>query len=168
LEFEVKPAEIEETSHSEEDPRRLVVRLGIAKAEAVASRLPDALVIAADTVVVLDGEVLGKPRHSRENQDFLARLSGRSHLVYTGHALIYAGRKEVAVVRTVLTFRRLSGAEIDRYVATGEGADKAGGYAIQGVGAVLVAGIDGCYSNVIGLSVPTLIAAAERLGVFLV
>ncbi len=168
LRFEVEAADIDESAAFDESPETLVGRLGRAKAEAVAARHPEALVVAADTVVVLDGEVLGKPRDREENRSFLERLAGRTHRVVTGHALMLDGRSAVQVERTEVRFRPLEADEIERYLATGEGLDKAGGYAIQGFGAALVPQVNGCYFNVVGLSLATVVACARRLGVALV
>lgn len=161
-------ADIDETVGDGEEPEDLVSRLAATKAAIVAARNPSELVIAADTVVVIDGQITNKPADGAENRSFLGRLSGRTHEVYTGHALRLGGRSDDAVVRTLVTFRQLDAEEIDNYVITGEGLDKAGGYAIQGRGAAMVSGIDGCYSNVVGLSLPTVVEAARRLGVRLV
>lgn len=168
LEFDVRPADIDETPLAGEAPEQLVSRLGAAKAEAVAAASEAALVIAADTVVVLDHEILGKPSGEAENREYLARLSGRVHEVLTGHALRFRGSRAERVVSTRVRFRRLSDAEMDRYAATGEGLDKAGGYAIQGRGSALVPHIDGCYFNVVGMSVATVVELASQLGVELV
>ena len=168
LSFAVEAADVDESVHPDEEPSELVARLSAAKAAVVAARHPDSLVIAADTTVVVDGEIINKPRDENDNRAFIARLAGREHHVYTGHALRLGTSSETHVVRTSVHFRSLTPAEIARYAATGEGADKAGGYAIQGRGAALVARIDGCYSNVVGLSLPTVVAAAARLGVELV
>ncbi|HLU83769.1 MAG TPA: Maf family protein [Trueperaceae bacterium] len=168
LEFTVVPADVDETVQPGETAQQLVARLSASKAAVVASAHPRALVIAADTTVVVDGMVINKPADEEENRAFIARLAGREHEVYTGHALRLGDRSESSVVRTVVSFRQLAPDEIARYAATGEGADKAGGYAIQGRGAALVAGIDGCYSNVVGLSLPTVVTAAARMGVTLV
>ena len=145
-----------------------MARLSAAKAEAVANEGLEALVIAADTVVVRDGEILGKPVDDAENREFLDRLEGKTHEVYTGHALRLAGRAADEVVSTRVTFRSLPPGQIERYVASGEGLDKAGGYAIQGRGAMLVPHIDGCYFNVVGLSLATVVTLAGELGVELV
>lgn len=166
--FEVSAADIDETPHVAETPKALVTRLSASKARAVAISYPAALVIAADTVVVLDDEILGKPVDQAQNRDYIARLAGRSHTVYTGHALLYGGVADVTVKTSSVTFRTLSEAELDWYAATGEGLDKAGGYAIQGKGAALIPHIDGCYFNVMGLSVAATVEAATRLGVRLV
>ena len=161
--FEVRPADVDETPLPGEEPRVLAARLAEAKARAVA--VPDeALIIAADTVVTLDGEALGKPRDAEENRSFLRRLAGRPHQVHTAHHLIRGGRSLAPIVTTEVVLRTLSDGEIERWVARGEGSDKAGGYAIQDHGAVLVGEIRGCYSNVIGLSLPALVAAAAELG----
>jgi septum formation protein len=168
LRFKVVPADIDEAPELKEAPEALVERLSLLKAEAVKVNHSQALVVAADTVVVLEGEILNKPRDERENHDFLARLSGRVHLVHTGHASLFRGRVKVSVVTTAVRFRRLSARELDWYVATGEGFDKAGGYGIQGRGAALVSRVEGCYFNVVGLSVAQVIEDARALGAELV
>jgi septum formation protein len=164
----VIPADIDETAIAGEVAEAMVARLAAAKAAAVVARLAAAdgpLVIAADTVVVVDGEMLGKPADAAEAGAFLERLGGRSHTVLTGHCLRLGAAAASRVRRTDVTFRTLDDADVRRYVASGEGRDKAGGYAIQGRGAGLVEAIDGCYSNVVGLSLPTVIALARSLGV---
>ncbi len=166
--FEVVPADIDETFTGEENPFDLVRRLSIGKAEAVAAHHPDALVLAADTVVVFRDEVLGKPKTPEENLDFITRLSGHTHEVFTGHALVLGDRRADRVVQTAVRFRKLSDGEIERYVATGEGMDKAGGYAVQGYGSALVREVRGCYFNVVGLSVPNVAELAQTFGFQLV
>ena len=168
LEFSIQAADIDESALPGESPEVLVERLSAAKAGVVADAHPDALVIAADTVVVLDGDILGKPRDRTENEVFIRRLSDRTHEVYTGHALAYRGRLNVTVKCTRVRLRALSDEDIRAYVATGEGLDKAGGYAIQGYGAALIPHIEGCYFNVVGLSVATVVEQVGRLGVRLV
>jgi septum formation protein len=168
LDFEVRPAEVDESPLPGESSAELVARLSWIKASTVASVRPGALVIAADTVVVLDGEVLSKPVDAAENRTFIARLAGRRHRVLTGHTLMLGGRCAGEVCRTEVEFRPLDAAEIERYIASGEGLDKAGGYGIQGLGASLVPRIEGCYFNVVGLSLATVVACASRLGVALV
>ncbi len=164
--FVIDVPDVDEAMHPGEDAAAMVLRLARAKAAAVAGRCPaDALVVAADTTVVVDGEVLGKPRDVAEAAAFVARLAGRVHEVHTGHALRH-GDREVAEVRTTrVRFRPLDADEVAAYAATGEGLDKAGGYASQGRGAALVDAIDGCYGTVVGLSLPWLVVAARRLGV---
>ena len=165
LAFEVIPADVDETRLNDELPEALVKRLSVLKAKAVALKFPEALIIAADTTVALQDKILEKPKDLVENKQFIGLLSGNTHQVYTGHALMYRGRIESVVKRSEVTFRKLSEAEIDRYVATGEGLDKAGGYAIQGYGAALIPHIEGCYFNVVGLSVATVVEMAKALGV---
>ncbi len=167
--FEVDVPDVDEVRTPGEDAAAMVLRLARAKAAAVVDRHRDAprapLVIAADTTVVVDGAVLEKPRDVAEAGAFVARLGGRVHEVHTGHAL-RLGDREVAEVRTTrVRFRPLDPDEVQAYAATGEGLDKAGGYAIQGRGAALVEGIEGCYGTVVGLSLPWLVVAARRLGV---
>lgn len=166
--FETLAADVDETPLPGEDPAAMVARLSLDKAAKVARVRPQALVIAADTTVVDREENLGKPQDADENRAFLRRLSGRTHVVFTGHALALAGRTHGVTVRTEVTFRELDEGEIARYVATGEGFDKAGGYAIQGRGAGLVARVCGCYANVVGMSVAAVIEAARGMGVELV
>lgn len=168
LSFEVAPANIDETPLAGEAPDALAGRLALGKAELVARHYPHALVVAADTVVALDGRLLEKPASEEENREFARLLSGREHDVFTGHALMFDGRRQLAVVRSGVRFRPLAEGEISWYAATGEGRDKAGGYALQGQGAVLVESLNGCWSNVVGLSLPTLVQAARKLGVQLV
>lgn len=166
--FEVVPADLDESFTSEDNPFDLVRRLSIGKAEAVAAQHPDALVLAADTVVVFRDEVLGKPKTPEENLEFVTRLSGHTHEVFTGHALVQGTKRADRVVQTAVRFRKLSDGEIERYVATGEGMDKAGGYAIQGYGSALVREVRGCYFNVVGLSVPNVAELAQTFGFQLV
>jgi septum formation protein len=168
LHFDTVPADVDETHNPDEVPFDLVRRLSVAKAEAVARHYPEALVIAADTLVVLRGEILGKPKDREQNRDFIARLSGRTHEVFTGHALQLGEKRAERVVKTAVRFRKLTEDEIDRYVATGEGRDKAGGYAVQGYGSALVREVRGCYFSVVGLSVSTVVALGHEFGVMLV
>ena len=170
LSFEVEVPDVDESQRPGEPPDVMVLRLSSLKARAVAARrapeLP--LVIAADTTVVLDGEAIAKPRDLAEAAAFVARLAGRAHVVHTGHAVRLGGREVKALRSTVVRFRALEPQEIEAYAATGEGLDKAGGYAIQGLGATLIDGIDGCYGAVVGLSLPAVVLAARELGVRLV
>jgi len=131
----------------------MVLRLALAKARAVAADHPGATVVGADTVVVLDGEILGKPTDAADAADMLTRLSGRTHEVLTGVAVVPG---ECFATTTSVTFRTLTPAEVDGYVATGEPLDKAGAYGIQGLGGALVASISGSFDNVVGLPVEQL------------
>jgi septum formation protein len=153
--FDVDAAHVDEG----DDPRVNAVE----KARAVAARHrgEDAVVLGADTEVVLDGSVLGKPGGEAHAREMLRRLSGRSHAVVTAYALVdcTTGRELVRSVETEVTFRHLTDDDIDAYVATGEPLDKAGAYGIQGRGAVLVDRIDGDYFTVVGLPLADLAAA---------
>lgn len=166
--FEVVAADVDETPQAGEAPAQLAQRLARSKAATVAKLRPEALVIAADTVVALDDEILDKPIDEAENGRFIARLAGRRHQVHTGHAVLLRGAESTWLVRSDVTFRALDDLEVARYAASGEGLDKAGGYALQGRGGSLVERIEGCYSSVVGLSLPTLVVAARGLGVTLV
>jgi len=148
----VAPAHVEELAQG--DPRELALENARRKALAV----PGALVLGADTDVGLDGDVLGKPRDAAHARELLARLSGRRHEVVGGIAIAEQGEITAQdVVVTVVGFRALDAATIDWYVATGEWEGRAGGYAIQGRGAALVAGIEGDYLNVVGLPLARLL-----------
>lgn len=149
----------------EADPARLAGDLAALKARAVARTHPEAVVVAADTVVAAGDELLGKPGNEAENRAFLRRLSGQTHQVYTGVCVIAGGREVGGVERTDVTFRALTEAEVAHYAATGEGLDKAGGYGIQGVGMALVARIDGDYSNVVGFPLAWVIRLLRGAGV---
>ncbi len=166
--FTVTPSTIDERVPSMPPPEA-AVHLAQAKAWAVAVSVPDALVLGADTIVVIDGEILGKPASPAHAATMLRRLRGRSHEVITGVAVVRArDRREVtAAVVTRVTMGEYSDLDIDRYVATGEPLDKAGAYAVQERGAALVARVDGCYTNVVGLPVSTtrgLLAALHSTG----
>ncbi len=152
--FTVRPAVIDESPQDGELPSEYVLRLAGAKAQAIAE--PGELVLAADTVVVVDEELLGKPRDAADAHRMLRRLSGREHAVVTGVAICDRQRAlQVAVVEsTVVCFAELAEEEIAWYVETGEPLDKAGAYAVQGLGALFVEAIDGNYSNVVGLPLP--------------
>lgn len=146
---------------------RFVAWAAAAKAESVAARMPGAIVIGADTEVVLKGRIFGKPRDREEAGEFLGALSGRTHQVYTAIQVIDggSGRRAQGTSRTDVTMRELGLAEIAAYVATGEAQDKAGAYAIQGEGRRLVASIRGPYDNVVGMPMHLLRRLLGELGV---
>ena len=159
FDFEVLPAsENVEAEASTSDPLERPVECARLKADDAAARRPEALCIGADTVVILDGASLEKPTSDEEARRFLRALSGRTHTVVTGLALIRrADSFEITgSERTEVRFRSLSDDEIARYVESGEGRDKAGSYAVQGLGAALVQSIDGCFYNVVGLPISLL------------
>ena len=157
IEFDVVPADVDETLDVEESPDGYVRRIAQTKAEVVATRMTGRPVLAADTVVLADNTVLGKPADPTDARRMLRLLSGRNHVVLTGVCLInphaQSGRVQTSTARTTVEFARLTDAEIDWYVASGEPADKAGAYAIQGLASRFVTAIEGSYSNVVGLPV---------------
>ncbi|MGE0041885.1 MAG: nucleoside triphosphate pyrophosphatase [Vicinamibacterales bacterium] len=151
--FEMLPSDVDETVLPGETPEAHVARLAETKARAGLARRPDAVVLGADTVVVLDGRILGKPADDDEARGVLAALSGRAHEVLTGVAVADGAGVRGAVARTQVWFATLSPAEVAAYVASGEHRDKAGAYGIQGRASCFVERIDGSYSNVVGLPV---------------
>jgi septum formation protein len=165
----VRPADVAEDREPGEPALEYVQRIVSAKfaAVAAAAHVPAAGVLVADTIVVLDGDVLGKPRDVADAELLLTRLSGRTHTVYTRYALAGAGERAPACERTVasqVTLRAAERTEIARYAATCEGLDKAGAYAVQGIGAFLVEAISGSYTNVVGLPVCEVVLDLKRLG----
>ena len=167
VEFTVHPADIDESVRDGEDPVAYVRRLSAEKAGAVLDRLHDelAVVIAADTTVDVDGTILGKPADPAEARSMLAAMSGRRHHVHTGVTLRLDERSVTEVTTTAVDVVAIDEATAAWYVATGEPFDKAGGYAIQGAGGVLVAAVTGSVSNVVGLPLATVRSLATRLGV---
>ncbi len=165
LPHEVQPAHLDESVLPGEDPVVYAERLARAKASAVAARAPDAVVIGADTIVVLDGEILGKPATTAEAEATLHRLSGRTHAVHTAVAVARDGRVVSGVESVRVTFRALTGAQVAAYVATGEPMDKAGAYGIQGYGAVIVARVEGDYFAVMGLALGRLVGLLDDVGI---
>lgn len=165
--FRIVDPEIREKNGIEETPRDTCMRLAIEKAGAVSRRFPKDIVIGADTMVVLEGKALGKPRDDGESLEMIRCLSGRCHEVMTGIAVFKGDCCLVDVETTKVSFRPLSSREIEAYVATGEGKDKAGAYAIQGKGSLLVSKIDGCYFNVVGLPLYRLSLLLGRLEISL-
>jgi septum formation protein len=167
--FEVRPAHIPEDPRPGEDPAAYVMRLAREKAEAAYRELADAsaTVLGADTTVTLDGLILGKPSDAADAARMLRLLSGRTHRVITGVALVTAERTEVAAEVTAVRFLALSDEEIAEYVATGEPMDKAGAYGIQGQAARWIPRVEGCYFNVVGLPialVATMLESVRRVG----
>jgi septum formation protein len=162
----VDPAEIDESRRSAETPRRMAERLACEKAGAVASRHPGAVVLAADTVVACGRRVLPKPADADKARRCLDLLSGRRHLVLTGLAVADAGGAvRSRVVATAVTFKRLSADELTWYLASNEWQGKAGGYAIQGRAEALIRGINGSWSNVVGLPLRETAAMLQTAGI---
>lgn len=168
LTFEVLPSSAPEEEVTPSDPVRGAVRAAEAKARDVAARLSgEALIIAADTVVVIDGMVLGKPVDEEDAKAMLRHLSGRVHEVITGFVVMDSAtrRSRSGYERTRVHFRRLDEEEIAAYVASGEPRDKAGAYGIQKLGSLLVERIEGCYFNVVGLPLGSLFEVLKDFGV---
>jgi len=166
VEYELAPSHVQERSHAGEAPPDYITRLARAKVIAVARKRESGLVIGADTIVVLDGRVLGKPEDAQDAERMLRQLSGRWHAVMTGVALYdIASRREVADYdKTLVRFAQLTDKEIEWYIKTGEPLDKAGAYGIQGLGGMFVEEIAGNYFNVVGLPIPLVYRLARRLG----
>lgn len=168
LPIAVVPSRVDELEQHGESPEQHVIRLSEEKTREVAGRpeQPGRFFIGSDTVVLRDGVILGKPRDPAEARAMLTSLAGRSHRVLSGYAVLdrHSGRLLSAAVATHVEFKPLTGAEIDGYLATGEPFDKAGAYAIQGIGAFLVRRIEGSYTNVVGLPLAEVIEALEELG----
>lgn len=166
------PANVDESARAGESPRVYVERLAMAKANAVAARLKDmhqdaGILVAADTTVALEGEILGKPESADDARRMLRRLSGKWHQVFTGLAVVAvdgaAHREHAVVEETCVQFASLSEKEIEDYVATGEPFDKAGAYAIQGLGGKFIPRIEGCYFNVMGLPLARLYEVLSKI-----
>jgi septum formation protein len=164
------PVPVDETPRTGEAAQDLVRRLAAAKGREARRRLPPgvpALLLAADTAVVIDGECLGKPADPDDARAMLQRLCGRAHEVLTGVYLLRTddAREVVAVDSTMVRFRSYDAAAVEAYLASGEGTDKAGGYGIQGRGVLFVDGIDGSWSNVVGLPLERLTGWLDAIGV---
>ena len=169
LDFEILPADVAEEPRAGEAPHALVERLAAEKAASVRDRLPERprrLVLGSDTVVVLDAEILGKPRDPEHAVAMLRRLAGRTHTVWTGVAVAATGTAALSVrsVESRVTIRAADEAELRAYVATGEPLDKAGSYALQGEGRQLVSHVEGSESNVIGLPLEETLALLAEAG----
>ena len=149
------------------EPNELVKAVSLKKAQSIAGYYPDAIIIAADTIGVIDGGIIGKPHSAKEARAMLAAMSGKTHTVITGFTVMDTlTRKSVSrSVETTVWMKRMTKAEIEAYVNTGEPLDKAGAYAIQGLGAVLVEKIEGDYFNVVGLPLCALVDALKEFGV---
>lgn len=159
---EVRPADIDETYLPGEEPRDHALRLAREKAQTITD--PDAVVVGSDTIVVVDGDVLGKPRDETEAARMLARLSGRSHIVITAVAVSWKGKVVADAEQVTVTFHQLTDAQIRGYIATREPMDKAGAYGIQGYGATIVARVDGDYFAVMGLPLQRMVHLMRELG----
>src|SRR4030067_1315180 len=166
LDFEVIPSRVMEDIVQKESPQEHVIRLAEAKARDVANGHPDRWLIAADTIVTINGTILGKPKNREEALEMLHRLSGQEHWVLTGFSVCHLekGKGDKEAVQTAVRMKNLTPAEMEWYVQTGEPFDKAGGYAIQGIGSFMIESIRGSYTNVVGLPLCELIQMLQRLG----
>jgi septum formation protein len=163
LPFTVRAARIPEVPLPGETPSAHVRRLALEKAR-IARQSADEVVLGADTVVVIDGEILGKPRDRAEASEMLRKLSGRNHVVLTGIALLHPGGEIIDEAATTVHFALLAAEEIDTYAASGEPDDKAGAYAIQGLASKFIDSIEGDYFNVVGLPVALVYRHLRTLG----
>lgn len=167
--FRVVPSGIREEYLESETPQAHVSRLALDKAEDVSRRIPNQWILGADTIVLIDGKILGKPCDENEARAMLTMLAGRTHEVFTGYAIVRASFPELKRVRCVKSkvhIRDLVPWEITDYVDTGEPMDKAGAYAIQGIGSGIVERISGSYTNVVGLPICELARDLKELGIF--
>ncbi len=163
-EFEVVPSGVSEVPELNESPHKMVRRLAQAKAKAVQVSRPHAVVVGADTAVVSDGQVLGKPVSEEDARNMLIRLSGKTHKVLTGLCVLHEQHCFCGVSKTSVRFSPLSPQEIEDYLKTGEPFGKAGAYAIQGYASRYVDKIDGCYFNVVGLPISLLYRMLQKVG----
>ena len=167
LRFEVDPTDYDEGKAPASKSHEMAMELSLGKARAATRKNREAIIIAADTLVVLDGRVFGKPHANAQAREMLRALNGRTHSVVTGFTILDTENGKVVSrsVETMVHIRKMTLKEIDAYVKTKEPLGKAGGYAIQGMGAVLVEGIEGDYSNVVGLPLNALAECLQEFGV---
>lgn len=167
LKFEVEPSNYAEDMHSKLSPDEVARSISLEKAKAVAGRHKNAIVIAADTFIVFRGKILGKPNTQAEAKRMLMTLKGKSHSVITGFTILDSDQNKVLTksVETIIHIRNLTSEEVDAYVKSREPLDKAGAYAIQGLGSVIVEKIEGDYFNVIGLPLSALVEGLKEFGI---
>jgi len=167
LNFEVIPANVREDVLDGESPREHAARLATAKAIAVGKTVPNCWIIGADTIVVIDGVILGKPKSEEDAFLMLQKLSGREHNVVTGFCVYHhnTNQSRNGVITSLVTIKKLDTSEIKAYIKTGEPFDKAGAYAIQGIGMFMIKKISGSHTNVIGLPVCEVIDTLKSVGV---
>ena len=170
FDFDVIPSGVKEDFVQGESPKAHVIRLAEGKALDVGGRYPDRWVIAADTIVYINGSILGKPKNREEALEMLRRLSGQEHSVLTGFSVhhLEKGIGDHGTVQTAVKVKTLSPVEMEWYIQTGEPFDKAGGYAIQGIGSFMIESIHGSYTNVVGLPLCELIQMLNRLGAMII
>jgi septum formation protein len=165
LKFKIIPAYVNEEYLDGESPREHVRRLSHNKAMAIAQKNPDAWVLGADTIVVIDGLILGKPKNKKQAREMLTRLSDREHNVFTGFTLAQGTTKvyKTKVIQSAVLFKKISPEEMEWYINCDEPYDKAGGYAVQGKGAYFIKSIRGSYTNVIGLPLCEVLEELKKL-----
>lgn len=156
-----------EDNHQTAEPQQLVMNNALAKAKAVADKEASNAVLGADTVVVLDGKIYGKPINQADARRMLCLLSGKTHMVYTGIALIKGAKIWCDFEKTTVTFSKLTEEEIEAYLRAGESIDKAGAYGVQGMAAAFIERIEGCYTNVVGLPLNKLLKLCKKAGITL-
>ena len=167
LDFETMVPEVDESIRNGEDPGEYCSRISRDKADSIGLSYRQALVVAADTIVVISGRILGKPAHAADACSQLKLLQGTMHEVYTGYTITYETRSTTRVIRTRVYFRPMSDGEIRWYISTGEPLDKAGSYGLQGIGSLFVERIEGSYTNVIGLPMSDLYNDLKGFGIAL-
>jgi len=167
LRFEIEPSGCEEEIHAELDPNEVVLQISIEKAQSVAAKHKDAVIIAADTIGVIGNKILGKPHTENEARKMLKEISGKAHSVITGFTVLDTATNKIfsRTINTKVYIKNLTTYEIDAYVKTGEPLDKAGAYAIQGLGSLIVEKIEGDYYNVMGLPLLALAEAMKEFGI---
>jgi septum formation protein len=165
LNFKTIPAHVDEDYSEGENPQQHVRRLAQEKAQLIAQKYPRAWVLGADTIVVIDGLILGKPKNKTQAKEMLKKLSGREHKVFTGFTLTQAASKvsRSDIVQSMVKFKKIGAAELNWYIACDEPYDKAGGYALQGKGAYFIKSIRGSYTNVIGLPLCEVLETLKKL-----
>lgn len=164
LKFDISSSNVDESFHHDLPPNKVVMELAFRKASYVSQREPDAFVIGSDTVVVHDGNILGKPNHADEAFTMLSALSGKTHSVFTGVCIMAPNQDIQFYEKTDVTFWELSNEEIKAYIESGEPFDKAGGYGIQGLGSYLVRKIHGDYFSVVGLPIARTVRELKNAG----
>ncbi|MBI5654114.1 septum formation inhibitor Maf [Candidatus Uhrbacteria bacterium] len=165
IQIEIHPADVDETPLKNEDAKAMVLRLAKDKAAVIARQFPGRWVLASDTTVAQDGKPIGKPTSEADARRTLKRLQGKKHQVYTAICLQNGKKKYALADTTDVVFRKMTDKEIAWYVKTGEPMDKAGSYAIQGIGGLFVKGIRGSYSNVMGLPTERLVELLKKAGI---
>lgn len=166
LVFDIIPADIDESVHAGEDPADYVRRMAHTKAQTVAAEHSDAVVLGSDTVIVCDGQILGKPHDRADATAMILRLSGRTHEVFTGVSVVAADKERTILERTAVTFAEVSPELAALYTASGESDDKSGSYALQGIAAMLIERVSGSVSSVVGLPACQTRELLSQFGIF--